>query len=163
ALRGGLDRPDAFGAPTMLDSDAPDHDRYRSVVQRAFTPHAVAALEPRLRNVASTLLADLSGDMPFDIVDGLAGPLPVIAIAEMLGVDAADRAEFREWSDDLLAQGDFPTAEEAVRIVEAGENLRSYFAREIDNRAGAQGDDLVARLVEANADNVLSDAELLAS
>jgi cytochrome P450 len=81
----------------------------------------------------------------------------------MLGVNAADRAAFREWSDDLLAQGDFPTAEEAVRIVEAGENLRSYFAREINNRAGAQRDDLVARLVEANADEVLSDAELLAS
>jgi cytochrome P450 len=163
ALRGGVDRPDAFGAPTMLNSDPPDHDRYRSVVQRAFTPRAIAALEPRLRDVASTLLVDLSGDIPFDIVEGLAGPLPVIAIAEMLGVNAADRAAFREWSDDLLAQGDFPTAEEAVRIAEAGENLRSYFAREIENRAGAGRDDLVARLVDANADNVLSDAELLAS
>jgi cytochrome P450 len=162
ALR-GADRPDAFGAPTMLNSDPPDHDRYRSVVQQAFTPRAIAALEPRLRNVASTLLVDLSGDTPFDIVEGLAGPLPVVAIAEMLGVDAADRAAFREWSDDLLAEGDFPTPEEAVRIAEAGEKLRSYFAREIHSRARAQRRDLVARLVEANADNVLSDAELLAS
>jgi len=155
---------DNFGAPTMLNSDPPDHDRYRGVVARAFTPRAVTAQEPTLRRLAQELVQPLSRGDSVEIVRLLSSPLPVLAIAAMLGVENTDIDSFREWSDAFVTAGDLPTEEEVVRSRDASSSLRAYFDAEIGRRrGGGGGDDLLARLVEANEGGVLDDAELLAS
>lgn len=159
------DRIDAFGgAPTMLFTDPPDHERLRGVVQKAFVPKAVGQLEPRVREIVDELLAPARDGEPYDMIEQLAYPLPVIVIAEMLGVSPEDRPLFREWSNALVnGLNEASTMEDLERSRVAAEELREYFRREIEARRANPVDDLVTRMVEANVDGTLSDDELLAS
>lgn len=164
-LAGMQDRISAFDAPTMLNSDPPDHQRLRGVVARAFTPKSIAALEPRLRRLTDEMLAPLAEGEPFDVVEQLAYPLPVMAIAELLGVPVDDRASFRTWSNQLIAgTNEMASEEQLAAASEGAENLKEYFRGEIARRRRQpDGDDLVSRLVAANEGEVLDDAELLSS
>lgn len=159
------DRIDAFGgAPTMLFTDPPDHERLRGVVQRAFVPKAVSQLEPRVREIVDELLAPMRDGEPCDLIEQLAYPLPVIVIAEMLGVSTDDRPLFRAWSNALVnGLNEASTLEDQERSRTAAEELREYFRGEIAARRASPRDDLVTRMVEANVDGTLSDEELLAS
>jgi len=86
----------------MLHSDPPRHTRLRSLVSQAFTPNSVGALAPRIQKIVHDLLDEAERNEPMDLITGLAHPLPVIVIAEMLGIRAEDREQFRRWSDDIL-------------------------------------------------------------
>ena len=83
---------------TMLLLDPPDHTRLRALVQKVFAPKAVNALETRIRGVLGGLLDEIDDPAACDLMQAVAWPLPVIVIAEMLGVPAEDRAQFRIWS-----------------------------------------------------------------
>lgn len=164
-LSGMQDRISAFDAPTMLNSDPPDHERLRGVVARAFTPRSIAALEPRLRLLTDEMLAPLRDGETFDVAEQLAYPLPVMAIAELLGVSVDDRASFRTWSNQLIAGTNEMASEEQLALARDGaEHLKDYFRSEIARRRQRpEGDDLVSRLIAANEGEVLDDAELLSS
>ena len=84
---------------SILFMDPPDHTRLRSLVNKAFTRSAINALEPRIREIMGALLADIEDPSGFDLMHAVAIPLPVIVIAEMLGIPQEDRAQFRIWSD----------------------------------------------------------------
>ncbi|MEV4560865.1 cytochrome P450 [Kitasatospora sp. NPDC049285] len=93
-------------ASTMLNSDPPDHTRLRRLVTRAFTPARVQQLRPAVRALAEELVDGWSPGDRVDLMEGLAVPLPVTVICQLLGVPAADRARVHRWSSDLLATGD---------------------------------------------------------
>ena len=118
-------------APTMLTSDPPEHTRLRRLVSKAFTPRAVENLRPRIREIVDeTARRRWRGRAEFDLVDELAYPLPVIVIAEMLGVPPEDRADFKRWSDDIVATlgGPFipPDVMERARAVDRGAGRRTW-------------------------------------
>ncbi|HEV7733151.1 MAG TPA: hypothetical protein VGR62_13355, partial [Candidatus Binatia bacterium] len=98
----GLERPGDM-PPSMLGSDPPAHTRLRALVSQAFTPRMVKRLEPRMRRIAHELLDDAVMQRDVDLVQALTRPLPVIVIAEMIGIPAGDRARFTVWSDALVA------------------------------------------------------------
>ena len=154
-----------LAAPTMLDTDPPDHDRLRSVVARAFTPKSVAASEAKAAALARELVAPLADGEAVDIVDALAAPLPVDLIAELLGVSSDDRADFTRWSHELMGVLDLMAPPEVrERAIAASTCLHEYFAEEARRRrARPTSDDLVGRIVAANADGRLSEAEMLSS
>jgi cytochrome P450 len=84
----------------LLRIDPPDHTRLRRLVSKAFTPRRVAALEPRIRTIATGLIAALpTGNAPADLLATYANPLPIVVIAELFGVEAADLGEFRYWTE----------------------------------------------------------------
>ena len=93
----------------MLNLDPPDHTRLRRLVQKAFTPRRVAALRPRVEEIAAALLdataaaAAAGPDGVVDLVDEFAFPLPITVICELLGVPARDQDDFREWSSHRVA------------------------------------------------------------
>src|SRR5580693_1368060 len=97
------ERIDPFGgAPTILTADPPVHSRLRRLVSKAFTPRRVRELEPRVREITDDLL-DRAGDCnEIEAMAILANALPVIVIAELLGVAAADHNQFKQWSNDLV-------------------------------------------------------------
>jgi pimeloyl-[acyl-carrier protein] synthase len=88
---------------TVLNSDPPTHTRLRGLVNRAFTPRTVEALRGRIEAVTADLLDAVPAGQPFDLMTALAQPLPVIVIAELLGIPAADRGRFKAWSDEIAA------------------------------------------------------------
>ena len=155
---------DVFASVTMLDSDPPDHERLRSVVAKAFTPRSVATIEPRIREVARSRLEPLAAGGTLDIVSEVASPLPVLVIAEMLGVEPADRDEFVEWSHAIISTlNPFAMDSERVRAREGAAACRDYFGHQLAERRSHPADDLIGRMVAANADARLSDAEVVSS
>lgn len=92
-------------AHTMLASDPPRHTRLRKLVTKAFTTGAVAELRPFITRVTDGLLDRWPIGERFDFVAGLAIPLPVIVICELLGVPEDDRPDVRRWSGELFAAG----------------------------------------------------------
>ena len=83
----------------MLFLDPPDHTRLRALVNKAFIPQAIEALKPRIRGIAEALLDQIQDAAAFDVIQTIAYPLPVIVMAELLGVPPEDRAQFKLWSD----------------------------------------------------------------
>jgi vitamin D3 1,25-hydroxylase len=152
------------GARTMLFSDPPMHTRLRRLVSRDFTPRRIREMEPRIREIAKQLIDITERNGEFDVMSGVANALPVMVIAEMLGVPPEHYAQFKHWSD-VVVSGDntlpgTPLPEEFHTATKA---LRDYFAEEIERRRKQPGTDLVSALVAAHDDTEAMTAdELLA-
>jgi cytochrome P450 len=133
-------------------------------VSRAFTPAVVEGLAGHIRAIADDLLDQLDDPSAFDLMEAIAAPLPVIVIAELLGVPTEDRPQFQIWSRHR-ARGLEPniTDKERRLVTEAGKELDAYFLGIIDQRRREPQDDLISGLVAAEeAGDKLSQAELLA-
>jgi len=147
--------------------DAPRHTRMRGLVSRAFTPRSIAALEGRIRELSRGLLDRAIERGETDLAADVAIPLPLMVIAEMLGIPVGDRPQFRRWNDMILdlsytlQQND--RKEEAARAYRAASaEMQDYITRLCDDRRARPADDLLTRLVEAEVDGErLSDAEIL--
>jgi cytochrome P450 len=161
------DMPDQgpfLGATTMLFSDPPVHTRLRRLVSRDFTPRRIRELEPRIRAIAGRLLDQVARKGEFEVMADLANPLPVMVIAEMLGVAPDHYANFKQWSDAIVA-GDntLPGTPLPPEFHQARDKLREYFGEEIEKRRRTPGPDLISALVAAHAESDALDAdELLA-
>jgi cytochrome P450 len=149
----------------MLDLDPPDHTRLRSLVSKAFTPRSVAALGPRIEKIVEQLLDEVDGEDRFDLIDSFAFPLPIIVIAEMLGVPAQDLDRFKEWSNDIvLSLEPILTREQRERFRRSEQELYEYFEGIIALRRKDPQDDLVSALLAAEEEgDRLSHGELLAT
>jgi cytochrome P450 len=133
---------------SILYLDPPRHAPHRKLVSRAFTPRRVAELEPRVRALTTELIDGIDPEQPVDVVDALTAPLPLLVISELLGLPAADRHDFRRWSDALIAAATDLTDESAVAALE----LFEYFDDQLEARLGSPGDDLLSALVQAEVD-----------
>jgi cytochrome P450 len=144
------DAPIESVAPSMLHLDDPEHKRIRGLVSQAFNQRSVDAFRPRITAIAEELLDKLEGRDSFDVIAEYASPLPIIVIAEMLGVDAKDMAQFKRCSD-ALSQVFNParTPEESMELGAAQRDLDNYFMQAADARRRQRGDDLVSALVWA--------------
>jgi cytochrome P450 len=136
--------------PSMLFVDDPDHARLRGLVNKAFTPRAVERMAPRIQEVVDELLDAAAAREGFDVIADFASPLPTIVIAEMLGVDGKDQADFKRWSDVLGAGFDpFPTPESQQAMAETSEALDTYFRKAVEERRAHPGDDLLSAMIAA--------------
>jgi cytochrome P450 len=150
--------------PTVLNSDAEVHGRLRGIVSRAFTPRVVAELEPRIADIAEFLLHDAPRDVPFDLVQTFSEALPVIVIAELLGVPSEDRPLFRRWSSAIAeTTRPMPTPAMLEDVKAAAGELIEYMTGIIEQRQAEPRDDLISALVEAESEGSrLTREELLA-
>ena len=135
--------------PTMLNSDPPRHTRLRGLVNKAFTPRAVRALEERMRGIVDELLDGLAAADEIEVIADLAYPLPVTVIAEMLGVPAADRDRFKHWSDEAVRGLGTATLDDLRASIRAGRELNAYLAPIAEERRRHPRDDLLSGLLAA--------------
>ncbi len=148
---------------TMLFLDPPEHTRLRALVNQAFTPRAVDALEPHIRTIMGQLLDNVEDPAEFDLMAAVANPLPVIVIAEMLGVPPEDRGRFKDWSNARARMLEpMITMEERERAVAAGESLDGYFMPIIKARRREPRDDIISALAQAEEEgDSLTEREML--
>jgi cytochrome P450 len=149
----------------LLFVDPPAHVRLRRLVAKAFTPNAVAALRPRIQSVVDTLLDETTPQDGFDVIRDFAFPVPLMVIAEMLGVPLKDRMQIKAWSSDFTRAlfGSF-TPEVAARaeqsVIGLANELRPTVARLRDH----PDESVLGRLVRAEEQgDRLSEAELYAT
>ena len=147
-------------ATNMLDRDGVDHRRLRTLVQLAFTPRRIEALEARVQALCDELLDAGATRGRMDLVAAYALPLPVTIIAELLGVPAADRGRFQAWSNNVVAVS---SAGDLVRGLPSIWLFVRYLRRLIAGRRARPRDDLVTDLIRAEeAGDALCEDELLA-
>jgi cytochrome P450 len=159
---------------SLITTDPPRHRQLRNLVTQAFTPREVAALGPRIEAIVDELLDQVApagrrdaGRM--DLVDDLTYPLPVIVIAELLGIPPENRAEFKRWSDAIVTGGRQaatpPPAGDGPRRSPYGTaqaEMSAYFRRVIAERRRQPSDDLISALLAAEIDGQrLTEQELL--
>jgi cytochrome P450 len=140
---------------SLISMDPPRHRQFRNIVTQAFTPRNVAQLADRITAIVNTLLDQVANTGQMDIIDNLAYPLPVIVIAEMLGIPQEDRERFKLWSDAIVGAtfvaGSNPQAE-----------MGKYFLGMIQQRSREPQDDLISALLNAQIDGQhLNQQELL--
>jgi cytochrome P450 len=157
-----------FSRGNFVRMDPPKHHKLRGLVSQAFTPRMVAGLAPRIAELTTELLDRLGGAERFDLVDGLAYPLPVIVIAELLGIPVDDRPIFRQWAELLFSQNQ-QTSE--IRLDEADiralfdavaptmREMNAYLLAHIRERRAHPDEDLISKLVVAEVDGERLDDE----
>jgi cytochrome P450 len=135
--------------------DPPRHDQLRGLVSLAFTPRAIAQLEGRIAQISEELLDQTSGRTQIELVADFAYPLPVIVIAELLGVPAADRTLFKSWADALLDNEQaVDLRDEATLEIARAEigNFHEYLRDHVRARHTEPRRDLLSDLVAAEID-----------
>jgi cytochrome P450 len=146
--------------PHIQVMDPPRHDRLRRLVTVAFTPRRVAAMEPRIREIARGLLDQFSGKGRGDLMADYARHVPSRAIGDMIGVPPERREAFLHWTESMVAVADGTT--QAENIKSAALNIYTEFARLLDERRRARRDDLMSALLDAEIDGEkLTQDELL--
>jgi len=146
---------DEVAGAGILGMDPPRHRKLRSLIAQAFTQKRVAQLEPRIRAIASQLLDRMEAEGDPDIVSGLAFPLPVMVIAELLGVPIEDAPRFRSWAAHAVG-------EDYELRVQAFAEIAAYFAELIAGRSRNPRQDLMSDLLQATCDgDHLSPAEVI--
>src|SRR5262249_3372609 len=139
--------------------DPPRHTRFRSLVNKVFTPRRIAELEPWLTGVANELLDEMgTGDV--DVVRNYTVPLPVRTIARLLGIPGEDYQTFKRWTDSFLFFN--PEGEALASVRQDLMEMIGYFGKMIAARKEHGAADLITALVEAEVEGEhLQDWEIL--
>ncbi|MHB1855247.1 MAG: cytochrome P450 [Acidimicrobiales bacterium] len=136
---------DLQGLRVLISTDPPDHTLLRRLVSKGFAPRSIAALEPRIRQLADAMASELiDAGEDADLVAQLAYPLPVIVIAELLGIPAEERDRFKTWSDNLV--GGLTGAWDDASVQASGAEMFSYFLELAAERTRRPGSDLISLL-----------------
>jgi cytochrome P450 len=151
----------------LIFQDPPRQTKLRNLIMRAFTPRSIAGLEPRIRELSRELLNETIERGEMDLTADYSVPLPLMVIAEMLGIPIRDRPQFKRWADAILdLSNTISGGEEAARVGrnfgEATVEMKSYLTGLLEERRAAPKDDLLTRLVQAEMDGErLTEEEIL--
>ncbi|HEX3788436.1 MAG TPA: cytochrome P450 [Pseudonocardiaceae bacterium] len=160
---------DLFTKGDFTGIDQPRHRKLRNLVGKAFTPRMVTELALRITELVHGLLDDVGDTDQFDLIDAIANPLPIMVIAELLGIPLADRGHFMRWAAILFGGDDVATAttpEEIEAAVNAAaptvREMNSYLLDHIGRHRRHPGHDLTSKLIGAEVDgHRLSDEDIL--
>lgn len=133
----------------LINHDAPEHTRLRKLVSRLFTPRAVGALEEKLAIAARDIVAAAAEKNSGNFVDDVATQLPLLAIADLIGVPEADREQLFHWTNCIMNTDDPDFESDHIA---ANAELMGYAYTMAEQRRSCPADDIVTRLVQADID-----------
>ena len=150
--------PKEFTSFLFSMMDPPDHDKHRAILNKVFTPRAVAAREADIRAVITELLDAVIERGECDFVTDVAVLFPLAVTANMLGIPHADRGKLFDWTN-KMADVSLPPEQGLVMMQE----MAAYLLGLINERRERPEDDLLSRLIEAEVDGTaLNDIEIVA-
>ena len=159
-LAGGPASSAGVDAVTILDMDPPEHIRHRRLVMSVFKPGFIRSLEPRVREIAHATLDQVDPRGPVDFVDGIAMPVPMLVIAELIGVPGRDLADFRRWSDSIIEAGG--GAGMTDQVMQDLAELFGYFSESLAAHRRSPRHDIISLLLDAEIDGErLDEGEIL--
>lgn len=150
--------PPGGGSPDWLVfNDPPRHTALRAAVMRAFTPRAIAALEPRIREISAALLAEAAAKDTVDLIADYATPLPILVIAELMGIPSVDRERFAVWSQVIVnlsysMMGGAEAKRTAMEFFAIRPEMNAYVMALVAERRVRPGSDLLSTIVQSEVD-----------
>ena len=143
----------------MLNKDGKDHHRLRMLVSKAFTRPVIQGMRPRIAEIAEEILDGVEGRGQMELVNEYAFPLPIIVIAELLGIPTQDRDKFRTWSNAVVTP--VLTEEEQQESARLLREFVAYMQELVARRRENPEDDLLSGLIQAEEQgDRLSESEL---
>ncbi len=151
-------------ARNLISEDGESHAQLRAIVNRGFTPRQISSLTPRVHDIVEECLAPIRDGADFDLVRDLAVPLPMVVIAEMLGVERDRLADFKHWSDMIIDIATGPGRDDrfAPRYREGMIAFIQYLKGIAQDRRRNPRDDIVSTIVASqDGGPSLSDREVV--
>jgi len=149
------DNPAKLG---LIDEDEPRHTELRRLINKGFTPRMVKKIERDFEAIVRESIDAVAERGACDFVDDIAVPLPLLLIADMIGVRKEDRERFHAWSDAMiLAQGNLDKPGVAERAGQAFGEYATYCGEILEDRRQNPRDDLMSILVHAKDTGVLGE------
>ncbi|NQX68754.1 cytochrome P450 [Paenibacillus alba] len=140
---------------SILRQDPPKHRQLRMLVSQAFTPRIIQGLTAKIEAIAGALSDQMETNAKVDGLHNYASPLPIIVIAEMLGIPPEDRERFKAWSDALVGN-------DTDRYYQCQQEMSVYFSEIAARRRVEPQEDLISNLVRVNEEGAqLSDVEVI--
>jgi cytochrome P450 len=137
--------------------DPPKHAKLRGLISRAFTPRVVSSLEPRIRELSDDLLERSVERGEMDVALDFAVPLPMMVIAEMIGIPRTEWERFKSWSDVIMRlsytrSGGAEAAQAGADFNRVTMEMNDYLTEMTAERRVERRDDLLTRLTEAEVE-----------
>ena len=135
----------------LLQMDPPEHREYRAITSKFFTPRAIEKMRPKVAQCVDEILnrtAELSGT-PFDFVEQVAAVMPIVVIADMLGLPLADRDQFFRWTNEIAAPDDFQREPGVSPFPVAVAELSEYFSKLVEDRRRRPTADITSVIANA--------------
>ncbi|MBJ21834.1 MAG: cytochrome P450 [bacterium] len=144
----------------LIDEDEPRHGEMRGLINRGFTPRMVRKWEDVFKKITDEAIDTVAAKGECDFVEDIAVPLPLILIAEMIGIRREDRERFHHWSDAMIsAQGNLDDPEIVAAAGKAAMEYMTYVTEVIEDRRREPKDDLISILVRAKDEGLLIEYE----
>jgi cytochrome P450 len=142
---------------TLLREDPPKHTRVRTLMQQAFTPQRVAAMEPHTRDIAHKLIDGIMADgNECDFLHQFTLPLPSTVMSGLLGVDSSMTETFARWANSMMGgNAAHAIKDEAVRqkryqeIARDAKDMEAFLKERIEERRKSPQQDLITYLIQA--------------
>lgn len=140
--------------PVLASADPPIHVRQRKLVNGAFRPSRLRALEPMVHDVAHRLIDGFASRGRVRFVDEFAVGLPMTIIAYALGVGDDDLATFKRWSDDMVMPvgNQHPSRDQVRGYLESHRDFSAFFTAKIAERQAEPADDVISDVANAEID-----------
>lgn len=154
-------RPKIAAPMSIVSMDDPEHTRQRKLISRGFTPRQVKRLEPKIRALTGEIIDEIEARGEIDFVEEFAAHVPLVVIAELLGLDPALRGRLYRWSDAMMG-GDGRTDPDDPALAAATQAFTEYVEQllpVIDNRRASPREDLISILTGAYDEGTLDGGE----
>ncbi|MET0986965.1 MAG: cytochrome P450 [Steroidobacteraceae bacterium] len=139
--------------PTMINNDPPDHRTIRSLVDKAFTAIRIRKLEPNIEALANDLIDGFASRGSAEFVNEFAIPLPMVIIAEQLGVPRSRQDEFKSWSDALLGVNDPLTPQDQlIPLTRKIIDMQQFLATQVERMWREPDDTIIGTVSQATVD-----------
>lgn len=139
----------ATAEQSIISADPPRHTKLRSLILKAFTPKVVAQLEPRIQAISDELVDGIRGHREIELVESVTIPLPMIVIAELLGIDSEKRRDFKRWSDDMVSTASMTGDNPEERIKVSVREFNEFIQKTISEREKEPKGDILSGLLSA--------------
>ena len=144
--------------PSLVTSDPPKHRNLRNNISEAFNPRRISMLEPKIEKITQDLLEKVIQNKSMDLIQDLAYPLPVMIIAELLGIPNEDHHKFKKWADKILGLSININRNSQEEVFENNYKLKqemnSYFGSIINLKKRDPKNDLISGLIKSSVLNV---------
>ncbi|WP_299572376.1 cytochrome P450 [uncultured Williamsia sp.] len=137
--------------PVIIHLDPPEHQVLRNLVNKVFTPRAIAALEEKVVDIVGRTLGAVDADAGFDLVQDFSALFPIEVITTMLGVPQEDREQIRHWLDQMMERrpGSIEMTPEGLQ---SAYDMGLYYYSLIGRKRQDLGDDMISGLIRAEVE-----------